>query len=412
MAKVLIIGAGGVGSVVAHKCAEAKDTFSEIMLASRTVSKCEAIRDSIRARYHRDISVAALDADQSAHTARLIRELKPGLVLNVALPYQDLAIMDACLETGVDYLDTANYEPPDVAHFEYSWQWAYQDRYRARGIMALLGSGFDPGVTNVFTAYAAKHHFDTIEQIDIIDCNAGDHGKAFATNFNPEINIREITQKGHYWENGKWIETEPLAIGRDFDFPAGIGVKRMYLLFHEEMESLVKNLAPKGLQRIRFWMTFGERYLTHLRVLEAVGMTRIDPVMYEGHPVVPLKFLKAVLPDPGSLGQTTKGKTCIGCLIRGKQGGKDKLYYIYNICDHEACFAEVGSQAISYTTGVPAMIGAKLMLDGAWKQAGVHNMEEFDPDPFMALLPKYGLPWEEITSTELLRGAVKALDGV
>jgi len=411
MARALIVGAGGVGSVVAHKCAAARETFTDILLASRTVKKCAAIRDSIRARQGREISVAALDADRPDETIKLIREFQPDLVINVALPYQDLAIMDACLAAGCDYLDTANYEPPDVAHFEYSWQWAFHDRFRDRGIMALLGAGFDPGVTNVFAAYALKHRFDTIETIDIIDCNAGDHGRAFATNFNPEINIREITAKGRYWEAGKWIETEPLALARDFDFPAGIGRKRLYLLFHEEMESLVKHFEPRGLRRIRFWMTFSEKYLTHLRALQDVGMTSIAPIEYQGHKIVPLQFLKAVLPDPGSLGRTTRGKTCIGCLIRGQKDGRDRLDYIYNICDHEACFREVGSQAISYTTGVPAMIGAKLMVTGAWKRPGVFNLEQFDPDPFMELLPRYGLPWEEMTDDQWLAGAVRALDG-
>jgi saccharopine dehydrogenase (NAD+, L-lysine-forming) len=295
----------------------------------------------------------------------------------------------------VDYLDTANYEPPDKAKVEYKWQWAYRKRFRERGIMALLGSGFDPGVTNVFCAHALKHLFDAIESVDIIDCNAGDHGRPFATNFNPEINIREVTQKGRYWERGRWVTVAPMSISRELGFPAGIGRKRVYLLYHEEMESLSKRLAPYGLQRMRFWMTFSERYLTYLRVLQDVGMTRIEPVNYEGREIVPLQFLKAVLPDPGSLGKTTRGKTCIGCLVRGKKRGRTRAYYVYNVCDHEACYREVGSQAISYTTGVPAMIGAMLMVTGKWKRPGVFNMEEFDPDPFMALLGKYGLPWKE-----------------
>ncbi len=323
-------------------------------------------------------------------TALLVRE-KPDIVINVALPYQDLSIMDACLAAGVNYLDTANYEPPDEAKFEYKWQWAYQDRFRDKGLMALLGSGFDPGVTNVFTAWLHKHAFDSIDTLDIIDCNAGEHGQAFATNFNPEINIREVTARGRYWENGRWQSTDPLSVSRMYDFPEGIGPKKIYLLYHEELESLVKHF-PK-LKRARFWMTFSDNYLTHLRVLENVGMTRIDPVQYEGREIVPIKFLKALLPDPASLGPLTKGRTCIGCLVQGTQKGKPKVAFLYNICDHEACYREVQSQAISYTTGVPAMIGAKMMLTGKWRGKGVFNMEQLDPDPFMEDLNRYGLPW-------------------
>ncbi len=387
--RVLIIGAGGVGSVVTHKCAMNPDVFGEICLASRRKSSC----DKIAAQIKRPIATAQVDADNPKETAALIRDFKPDLVLNVALPYQDLAIMDACLETGVDYLDTANYEPRDEAKFEYSWQWAYQDRFKDAGLMALLGCGFDPGVTNIFTAYAKKHHFDTIDTLDIIDCNAGDHGKHFATNFNPEINIREVTANGRYWENGEWKETPPLSEKRVFDFPEGIGPKDMYLMYHEEMESLSKNFPD--IKRMRFWMTFGQQYLTHLRVLENVGMTRIDPVIYNGVEIIPLQFLKAVLPDPGSLGETTKGRTCIGIVADGHKAGARQHYYIYNICDHEECFREVGSQAISYTTGVPAVIGAKMMLTGQWRRAGVYNVEEFNPDPFMAELNVQGLPWVE-----------------
>ena len=392
MSKVLIIGAGGVGSVVAHKCAMVPETFSEIVLASRTLSKCDAIARSVKQRFGRDIATAAVDADNPAETAALIRAHTPDLVLNLALPYQDLAIMDACLETGVDYLDTANYEPPDEARFEYKWQWEYRDRFLESGIMALLGSGFDPGVTNVFCAWAAKHHFDEIHQLDIIDCNAGDHGQHFATNFNPEINIREITQRGRYWEHGEWVETDPLSWSMTYDFPGGIGPKKCFLMYHEELESLVMNL--KGLKRARFWMTFSEAYLTHLRVLENVGMTRIDPIEYQGREIIPIQFLKAVLPEPSSLGPLTKGRTCIGCLMKGIRNGKEKTLYVYNICSHEAAFDEVGSQAISYTTGVPAMIGAKMMLEKKWHQPGVWNMEQFDPDPFMDMLNVHGLPWQ------------------
>lgn len=387
MSRVLIIGAGGVGRVVAHKCAQLPEVFTEICLASRTQTKCDLIAETLP----RPIRTAAVDADHAAEVTALIKDFGPRVVINVALPYQDLSIMDACLETGVDYVDTANYEPPDTAKFEYRWQWAYQDRFRQAGLMALLGSGFDPGVTNVFCAYAQKHLFDEIETIDILDCNAGDHGHPFATNFNPEINIREVTARGRYWERGEWRETDPLSVSQDFDFPE-VGPRQAYLMYHEELESLVRNI--RGLQRIRFWMTFSERYLTHLRVLENVGMTRIDPVEYEGHQIVPLQFLKRLLPDPASLGPRTKGKTSIGCLIEGVQAGERKRVFIYNVCDHEACFRETGAQAVSYTTGVPAMIGAKQVVTGVWKQPGVFNLEQLDPDPFMADLNRYGLPWE------------------
>jgi saccharopine dehydrogenase (NAD+, L-lysine-forming) len=392
MSKVLIIGAGGVGQVVAHKVSQAPEVFSSAVLASRTVSKCDAIVAQIKKRRDYPITTARVDADNVQELVELIRSVQPKLVINVALPYQDLAIMDACLETGVDYLDTANYEPPNEAKFEYKWQWAYQDRFKEKGLMAVLGSGFDPGVTNVFCAHAQKHRFDEIHTVDIMDANAGDHGYHFATNFNPEINIREITANGRYWENGDWKETEPLSVHKTWDFPQ-IGPKEMYLMYHEELESLSKNL--KGLQRIRFWMTFSEKYLTHLRVLENVGMTGIEPILFEGREIVPLHFLKALLPDPASLGPRTKGKTNIGCLIEGVKDGKPLKTYTYNVCDHEACYAEVESQAISYTTGVPAMIGGLLMVTGKWKQAGVWNMEQLDPDPFMEQLNLRGLPWTE-----------------
>lgn len=391
MARVLIIGAGGVSSVAVHKCAQAADVFTEIMLASRTESRCKAIADSVKQRTGRSIETAQVDADNVPELVALIKAWKPAMVMNIALPYQDLHIMDACLECGVHYLDTANYEPLDLAKFEYKWQWAYQERFRNAGLMALLGSGFDPGVTNVFCAYAQKHLFDEINVLDIIDCNAGDHGQPFATNFNPEINIREVSAKGRYWERGEWVQTDPLAWSMSFDFPAGIGKKKCFLMYHEELESLVRNL--RGIRRARFWMTFSENYLNHLKVLSDVGMTRIDPVAFNGQQIVPLQFLKTLLPDPASLGPLTKGKTCIGCLMQGMKEGKEKTAYIYNICDHEASFAEVGSQAISYTTGVPAMIGAMLMMTGVWMKPGVVNMEELDPDPFMAELNTRGLPW-------------------
>lgn len=398
MAKVMIIGAGGVGSVVVHKCAQLPEIFSEIVLASRTESKCRAIAEQLQ----RPIRVAGVDADNVPELIALIKEEKPDLVINVALPYQDLHIMDACLATGVDYLDTANYEPLDTAKFEYSWQWAYQDKFKQAGITALLGSGFDPGVTNVYTAYLKKHHFDEIHSLDIIDCNAGDHGKPFATNFNPEINIREVTANGRYWEAGRWVETPPLSLCRKFDFPADIGSKKIYMMYHEELESLVKHFPE--IKRARFWMTFSDNYLKHLEVLGNVGMTSIEPVMFGGREIVPLQFLKALLPDPASLGPLTKGKTCIGCLVQGIKDGKPKTLFIYNVCDHEESYREVKSQAISYTTGVPAMIGAKMILEGKWKKPGVWNMEQHDPDPFMDDLNKYGLPWQIV---ELDAGVMK-----
>lgn len=398
MGKVLIIGAGGVGTVVAHKTAASPEIFSEIMLASRTKSKCDAIADAIVKRGHKRIKTAQVDADNVPQLIALIRSFKPDLVINVALPYQDLTIMDACLETETAYLDTANYEPKDEAKFEYKWQWAYQKRYKDADITAILGCGFDPGVTSIFTAYAAKHYFDEIHYLDIVDCNAGDHGKAFATNFNPEINIREVTQRGKYWENGKWVETEPHEIHQPLNYP-NIGPKESYLIYHEELESLVKNYPT--LKRARFWMTFGQEYLTHLRVIQNIGMAGIEPIMYEGKEIVPIQFLKAVLPNPGDLGENYKGETSIGCRIRGIKNGKERTYYIYNNCRHEDAYAETGTQAVSYTTGVPAMIGAMMYLKNLWKKPGVFNVEEFDPDPFMEALNQYGLPWHELFDGDL-----------
>ncbi len=385
MSKVLIIGAGGIGQVVTHKCAQRADIFSEITLASRTLSKC----DAIAAQLAIPIRTARVDADNVPELAALIRELQPKLVINVALPYQDLHIMDACLETGVDYLDTANYEPLDIARFEYSWQWAYQERFREKGLMALLGSGFDPGVTNVYTALAAKNYLDLVEEIDIIDANAGSHGHPFATNFNPEINIREVTATCRHWEDGRFVESAPLASKRVFDFPQGIGPMNIYRLYHEEMESLVKHFP--SIRKAQFWMTFSDNYLKHLEVLQNVGMTRIDEVEFQGRKIAPIQFLKALLPDPGSLGPLTKGQTCIGVIARGLKEGKRKQVYIYNICDHQACYREVGSQAISYTTGVPAVVGAIMMLSGTWHAPGVWNMEQFDPQPFLEVLDTMGL---------------------
>lgn len=391
MAKVLIIGAGGVASVAVHKCCQNSEVFEEIWIASRTKAKCDALKEKLEGTTKTKISTAQIDADDVAALTALIQNVRPDAVLNLALPYQDLHIMDACLACGVDYIDTANYEPEDTAKFEYKWQWEYQDRFKQAGITALLGSGFDPGVTSVFSAYALKHYFDEINYIDILDCNAGDHGYPFATNFNPEINIREVSAKGSYWEDGRWIETEPMEIKRVYDFPE-IGKKEMYLLHHEEIESLAQNIP--GIKRIRFFMTFGESYLTHLKCLENVGMTSIEPIVYEGKEIIPLQFLKAVLPDPASLGPRTKGKTNIGCIFTGKKDGKEKTIYIYNVCDHEACYREVGSQAVSYTTGVPAMIGTMMLVTGTWKGPGVFNLEEFDPDPFMDALNQWGLPWK------------------
>ena len=390
MSRVLIIGAGGVGSVVVHKCALSPDVFGHITLASRTLSRCEKIRDEIHRMHGRSIDIAQVDADNVPQTVALIRRVKPDLVVNVALPYQDLTLMDACLEAGVDYLDTANYEPRDVAKFEYKWQWAYRERFEKAGRMALLGAGFDPGVTNVFCAYAQKYLFDAIDSIDIVDCNAGSHGKPFATNFNPEINLREVTQHGKYWENGQWIETKPMEIAQTFDFP-GVGDRKAYLIYHEELESLVLNI--KGLKRIRFWMTFGDEYLTHLRVLQNVGMTRIDPVDYNGTKVIPMEFLKCLLPDPGSLAAGYTGKTSIGCIVEGTKDGKPRKVIIYNVCDHAECYKEVHSQAVSYTTGVPAVVAAMMMVTGQWRQAGVVHMEQMNPDPFLERLARMGLPW-------------------
>ncbi|MDQ6479568.1 saccharopine dehydrogenase family protein [Dyadobacter sp. LHD-138] len=399
MSKVLIIGAGGVGSVVAHKCALNSHVFTSIMLASRTKSKCDKIAGEIKEMHGVDIETAQVDADIVAETVMLIKRFQPKLLINVALPYQDLTIMEACLETGVHYLDTANYEPKDVAKFEYSWQWAYQQRFKDAGLMALLGCGFDPGVTQVFTAYANKHYFDEMHYLDIIDCNAGDHGKAFATNFNPEINIREITQPGRYWENGEWVEIEAMSIHKPIEYP-GIGPKESYVLYHEELESLVKNFPT--LKRARFWMTFGQAYITHLNVLENVGMTSIKPIKFNGMDIVPLEFLKAVLPAPDSLGENYSGQTSIGCQIKGIKDGEETTYYVWNNCDHAACYKEVKAQAVSYTTGVPAMIGAMLMLTNEeWMKPGVWNCEELNPDPFMAHLNTQGLPWNEQNNVSL-----------
>lgn len=392
MTHVLVIGAGGVGSVAVHKMAMNKGIFPKITLASRRKFKCDAIAQSVLARTGVTVDTAEVDADDAAATAALIRRIGASHVVNLALPYQDLTIMDACLETGAHYLDTANYEPRDEAKFEYHWQWAYHDRFKAAGLMALLGSGFDPGVTSVFTMWLKKHHFARIDTLDILDCNGGDHGQHFATNFNPEINIREVTAPARHWENGVWVETPAMSIKQKFDFE-GVGEKTMYLMYHEELESLAKHLPE--IKRARFWMTFGEQYITHLTVLQNVGMTRIDPVIYEGREIVPLQFLKAVLPEPSSLGETTKGKTNIGVIATGVgHDGAAKTLYLYNICDHEDAYAETGNQAVSYTTGVPAMIGAAMMVSGTWSGAGVFNMEEMDPDPFMDMLNQHGLPWQ------------------
>ena len=392
MGKVVIIGAGGVGTVVAHKCAQHPEVFNEIVIASRTKSKCDALAAKIGAK---NITTDSVDADEVDQIVELFNRHKPDICINVALPYQDLTIMEACLKCGVNYLDTANYEPKDEAHFEYSWQWAYRKRFEDAGLTAILGCGFDPGVSAVFTAYAAKHHFKEMQYLDIVDCNAGNHGKAFATNFNPEINIREITQKGKYWEDGKWVETENLEIHKPLNYP-NIGERESYLLYHEELESLVQNFPT--IKRARFWMTFGQEYLTHLRVIQDIGMARIDPVMYNGQEIIPIQFLKAVLPDPGSLGENYTGETSIGCRIRGiDKQGKESTYYIYNNCSHEEAYKETGAQAVSYTTGVPAMVGAMMFLTGKWVMPGVHNVEEFD----LETLAVNGLPWHVIVDGDI-----------
>ncbi len=409
MSRLLIIGCGGVASVAIHKCCQNSSVFTEICIASRTKSKCDALKAKLEGKTKTVITTAQVNADNKDELVALIKSYKPKAVLNVALPYQDLTIMDACVETKVDYIDTANYEPENTddpewrkiyekrckeagftAYFDYSWQWAYREKFKKAGITGLLGSGFDPGVTSVFSAYALKHYFNEINYIDILDCNGGDHGYPFATNFNPEINLREVSANGSYWENGHWVETKPMEIKREYNF-AGVGKKDMYLLHHEEIESLALNMP--GIKRIRFFMTFGQSYLTHMKCLENVGMLSTTPIMYEGRPIVPIQFLKALLPDPSSLGPRTKGKTNIGCIFTGKKDGKEKTIYIYNVCDHEESYREVGSQAIAYTTGVPAMIGAAMIISDTWKKAGVNNIEEFDPDPFMDALNKFGLPW-------------------
>ncbi len=394
MSKVVIIGAGGVGGVVAHKCARLPEVFSDILLASRTESKCKAIA----AQIERPIRTAEVDADDDAALTELLRAEQPALVINVALPYQDLSIMDACLAAGVDYLDTANYEPLDTAKFEYSWQWAYRERFEQADRMALLGSGFDPGATNVFTAYLAKHYLDEIHELDIIDVNGGDHGYPFATNFNPEINIREVSADCRHWENGEFVTTPAMSRKASFTCPEDVGTYTIYRMYHEELESLAANFP--SLKRAQFWMSFSESYLKHLEVLDNVGMTGIEPVEFQGREVVPIQFLRQLLPDPSTLGPRTHGKTCIGCVARGVRDGKERIFYLYQIKDHQDCYREVQSQGISYTTGVPAMIGAKLILEGTWREAGVWNIEQLDPDPFMAGLNEYGLPWQVTELTD------------
>ncbi|MDR0573164.1 MAG: saccharopine dehydrogenase family protein [Tannerella sp.] len=395
MSRVLVIGAGGVSTVAVKKMAMNAAVFTDIMLASRTRSKCDKIAADIKTT---TVRTARVDADHVDELLNLFETFKPDMVVNLALPYQDLSVMDACLAYGVSYLDTANYEPLDEAKYEYGWQWAYKERFEKAGLTAILGCGFDPGVTGVFTAYAAKRYFDEIHYLDIVDCNGGDHHKAFATNFNPEINIREITQKGKYYENGKWLETDPLSVSRSLHYP-NIGARESYLMYHEELESLVKNYPT--IRRARFWMTFGQEYLTHLRVMQNIGMTSIKPVLYKGIEIVPIQFLKAVLPDPGTLGEDYTGETSIGCRIRGLKDGKERTYYVYNNCSHQEAYKETGAQGVSYTTGVPAMIGAKMFLNGKWKKPGVWNVEEFEPDPFMKELNEQGLPWHEVFDGDL-----------
>lgn len=418
MSRLLVIGCGGVASVAIHKCCQNSDVFTELCIASRTKEKCDALKEKLEGQTKTLITTAKIDANHKDELVALIKDYKPDAVLNVALPYQDLVIMDACLECRVDYIDTANYEPEDIedkkwrqvydkrceeagfsAYFDYSWQWAYMGRFKEAGITGLLGSGFDPGVTSVFTAYALKHYFDEIETIDILDCNGGDHGYPFATNFNPEINLREVSAPGSYWENGHWVEIPAMSVKREYDFPQ-VGKKDMYLLHHEEIESLAKNIP--GVKRIRFFMTFGQSYLTHMNCLQNVGMLSTAPIHYEGREIVPIQFLKALLPDPASLGPRTVGKTNIGCIFTGKKDGREKSVYIYNVCDHQACYKEVGSQAVSYTTGVPAMIGAALVVTKKWNRAGVFTVEEFDPDPYMDMLNQFGLPWIVKENPELV----------
>lgn len=414
----MIIGCGGVASVAIHKCCQNSEVFTEIMIASRTKSKCDALKEKLEGTTKTVITTAQVDAENVEELTALIRDYQPDAVLNVALPYQDLTIMDACLAAGVDYIDTANYEPEDTddpewraiyekrceelgfsAYFDYSWQWNYQKKFQDAGLTALLGTGFDPGVTSVYTAYALKHYFDEIHTIDILDCNGGDHGYPFATNFNPEINLREVSAPGSYWENGKWVEIPAMSIHRTYDFPQ-VGVKDMYLLHHEEIESLAKNIP--GVKRIRFFMTFGQSYLTHMKCLENVGMLSTTPVQFNGQEIVPIQFLKELLPDPATLGPRTVGKTNIGCIFTGIKDGKERSIYIYNVCDHQECYKEVGSQAISYTTGVPAMIGAMLVVTGQWKKPGVFNTEEFDPDPYMEALNRFGLPWQVVEHPQMV----------
>ena len=396
MGKVLIIGAGGVGTVVAHKVAQNPDVFTEIMIASRTKSKCDAV---VKAIGNPNIKTAQVDADSVDELVTLFNSFKPEIVINVALPYQDLTIMEACLKSGVNYLDTANYEPKDVAHFEYSWQWAYKKRFEEAGLTAILGCGFDPGVSGIYTAYAAKHHFDEIQYLDIVDCNAGNHHKAFATNFNPEINLREVSAPGSYWENGHWVEIPPMSIKREYNFDE-VGEKDMYLLHHEEIEALAKNIP--GVKRIRFFMTFGQSYLTHMKCLENVGLLSTTPITFNGQQIVPIQFLKELLPDPSTLGPRTVGKTNIGCIFTGIKDGKERSIYIYNVCDHQECYREVESQAISYTTGVPAMIGTMMVVSGLWNKPGVYTTDEFDPDPYMEALNKWGLPWKVVENPVLV----------
>ena len=386
MDSLLVIGAGAAGSVTAKKAAMNRDVFDRIHLASRRIESCRAVQAAART----PIDISQVDADNVSQVVALLERVRPDLVVNMALPYQDLPIMDACLAAGVHYMDTANYEPRDEAKFSYSWQWPYHDRYAEKGIMAVLGCGFDPGVTNIFCAYAQEALFDEIHTIDIVDCNAGEHGKAFATNFNPEINLREVTQRGKYWKDGRWIEIDPLSISTMIDYPE-VGPRKSYLIYHEEEESLVKNI--RGLRQIRFWMTFSENYIKHLDVLQNVGMTRIDPVMYKGTPVVPIEFLKELLPPPQSLGENYTGKTSIGCIIAGLRDGRERRVIIWNVCDHAESYREVGAQAVSYTTGVPPVVGAIMVMKGLWTGRGVFNVEELPPRPFLDELGRQGLPW-------------------
>lgn len=392
MSKILVIGAGGVGNVVCHILAQHPETFSQIILASRTLQKCQDIAEKIQMKYQMSIVTEQLDADRTKNVISIIEKHNPDVVINVALPYQNIPVMKACIRTGKHYIDTSAYEPKHAKTYEYSWQLQFEPDFREAGITGILSLGFDPGVVNVFTAYARKHYFDEIHYLDIIDCNAGDHGQYFATNFNPEVNIREILLNPRYWHNGRWVEHLPLEVHKPIEYP-DIGERESYLMYHEELESLVRNFPE--IKRARFWMTFTPKYIQTLTVLKELGFTSIYPVRYKNIEISPLDFLTLVLPKPDKLGEHYTGQTCIGCQIRGIKNGQERTYFIWNTCFHQDAYRKTGSQAISYTTGVPAVLGAYLLVKGIWKKPGLFYPEQFDPDPFMNLLPSFGLPWHE-----------------